>query len=74
MPRDYPPPTLQRSFLLSSLQAGIRLDGRGLLESRKVQIRFGRSRSERQKGKEPVRNVGGLDELGEVEVTMGKTR
>lgn len=69
MPRDFAPPTIQRNFLEAALKEGVRLDGRKLLDPRKVEITFGRA-----KGKGKEREVGGLDELGEVTVTMGKTK
>lgn len=73
MPRDFAPPTIQRQFLEAALKEGVRLDGRKLLDARKVEITFGRS-SASAKGKGKERDVGGLDELGEVTVTMGKTK
>lgn len=41
MPRAANISNVERSFILEALQQGVRLDGRGLSDGRKVEIAFG---------------------------------
>lgn len=38
--REQEPPTIQREFVLSALKEKLRVDGRGLLQGRKAELKF----------------------------------
>lgn len=41
MPREIDPPNVQREFVIAALGEGKRLDGRGILELRQIELEFG---------------------------------